>query len=347
MQPIHTLNDFFQRSGAEVRAYHLGRRVEPFSLDTLAAFESGELAWPAPWQGEARLGLVFRLGDMPDPVIWFLALPLDEQGKLDPAPRDAFVQRLLETLGRNAQSLEAAPPGKADNLMHDNPLAFTPSLPFRAVLHARATRDMGQPASQHLEPVEAYLSGQQAIDWQALGLQGLADYAVRLDAGAARALAERLATLPAEALTSLCYCLEHVAIPDELAHALRRRGELAATQGDIEVFCACVRAMGGASTAIAGDWFDILLADPDACGPDMLAAIAGRGWVHLEHASRLPQFLARLAETPHADFASMARDLALIPRLRLPVLMTLREAQADSAIGRRLAELTRPPQRHA
>lgn len=347
MQPIHSLHEFFLRTGAEVRAYHLGRRVEPFSLDTLAAFENGELAWPAPWQDEARLGLVFRVGDMPDPVIWFLALPLDEQGTLDPAPRDAFLQRLLETLGRNVRSLDASAPDEVDNLMQDNPLAFTPSLPFQAMLHARATRDRGQPASQHLEPVEAYLSGQQAIDWQALGLQGLADYAVRLDAEAARALAERIAALPNEVLTSLCYCLEHVTIPDELAQALRQRGEDAATAGDVETFCACVRTMGGADTAIAGDWFDALLADPDACGPDLLAAIAGRGWTHLEEASRLPQFLARLAETPRTDFAAVARDLALIPRLRLPVLMTLREAEPDSAIGRRLAELTRPPQRHA
>ncbi|NWN84282.1 MAG: DUF3549 family protein, partial [Halomonas sp.] len=35
MQPIHTLHDFFVRSGAEVRLYHLGRRVEPCEMATL------------------------------------------------------------------------------------------------------------------------------------------------------------------------------------------------------------------------------------------------------------------------------------------------------------------------
>ncbi|WP_163560573.1 DUF3549 family protein [Halomonas sp. NO4] len=345
MQPIHSLHDFFQRTGAEVRAYHLGRRVEPCSLETLAAFERGEQAWPAPWQGEARLGLVFRLGDMPEPVIWFLALPLDEQGQLDPAPRDAFLQRLIETLGRNVQRLDVASPDKAENLMQDNPLAFTPSLPFQAMLHARATRDRGASASQHLAPVEAYLSGQQALDWQFLGLQGMADYAVRLEVEkTAQILAERLPALPGEVLTSLCYCLEHVAIPDELAKALRQRGESEAARGDIEAFCACVRAASGADSRLAGDWYDALLADADACGPDLLAAIAGRGWDHLEDAARLPRFLARLAETPQVDFAAVVRDLALIPRLRLPVLMTLREAEPTSAIGRRLAEFTTPRQ---
>jgi hypothetical protein len=341
MQPIHSLHDFFVRSGAEVWLYHLGRRVEPCSLETLAAFERGEAPWPAPWQGQARLGLVFRLGDVRDPLIWFLALPLDEQGQLVAAPRDAFVQRLLETLGRSVASVGREGGEAVENLMKDNPLAFTPTLPFQAVLHARASLDLGQPASQHLEPVEAYLSGQQALDWQALGLQGLADFVVRMDVEQRRQLAARLPALPGEVLTSLCYCLEHVAIDDALASALRARGEADAAAGDVEAFCACVRAMGGAEAAAAGAWFDALLADPDACGPDLLAAMAGRGWHHLEDARRLPRFLTRLAECRNADFMSVARDLALVPRLRLPVLMALREAAPDSAIGQRLAALTR------
>ncbi len=341
MQPINTLHDFFVRSGAAVRLYHLGRRVEPCEMSTLAAFETGELAWPTPWQGQARLGLVFRLGDMREPVIWFLALPLDEQGQLVPAPRDAFLQRLLETLGRSVASVGREDGEAVDNLMQDNPLPFTPSLPFQALLHARASRDLDLPASQHLEPVEDYLSGQRAVDWQALGLQGLADFAVRMDAVDQNRLAARLPSLPGEVLTSLCYCLEHVAIGAPLAHALRSSGEAAARSGDIEAFSACVRAVAGAETEVAGVWYDELLADADACGPDLLAAIAGRGWQHLESAERLPRFLARLADCEAADFMSVARDLALIPRLRLPVLMTLREAAPESPIGRRLAALTR------
>ncbi|MDN6322594.1 MAG: DUF3549 family protein, partial [Halomonas sp.] len=74
-----------------------------------------------------------------------------------------------------------------------------------------------------------------------------------------------------------------------------------------------------------------------ACGPDVLAAIAGRGWWHLEDAQRLPLFLQRLAEDERTDFAAVVRDLALIPRLRLPVMMALRDAPDGSPIQRRLA----------
>ncbi len=150
-----------------------------------------------------------------------------------PAPRDAFLQRLLETLGRSAAAVDTTQaPGAIDNLMQDNPLAFTPTLPFQAVMHAKASLAMGLPASPHLEPVEAYLSGQQELDWQALGLQGLADFAVRLDDATAADLERRLAKLPDEVLISLCYCLEHVPLAsDSLAHALRAREKRPLRQG--------------------------------------------------------------------------------------------------------------------
>ncbi|MGS0466485.1 DUF3549 family protein [Cobetia marina] len=81
-----------------------------------------------------------------------------------------------------------------------------------------------------------------------------------------------------------------------------------------------------------------------------VVAIAARGYAHLEDAERLPTFLVRLANCPQASFQALARDLALIPRLRLPVLMTLRNAEPDSALGLALASLTgrtvAPTQRH-
>ncbi|WP_192034773.1 DUF3549 family protein [Halomonas sp. YLGW01] len=343
MQPILTLHDFFMRSGARVRLYHLGRRLAPCSLDDLAAFEAQRQPWAVPWQGQARLACVFTLGDVEEPLIWFLSLPLDEQGHLVAAPRDAFIERLLETLGHSVATLGEE--HRVDNLMKDNPLAFTPPLPLQAMLHARANRDLDRPASEHLELAEDYLTGAQddhpANQWQALGLQGLADFAIRHDTDQAHALAKRLPTLPNEVLHSLCYCLEHVTLAPALIQALRARGEQAAGEGDIETFCACVRAVSASQKESVATWYGELLDDPAACGPDLLAAMAARGWEHLEDAQRLPRYLERLAEQPSVDFTAVVRDLALIPRLRLPLLMQLRDAPADSPVGQRLAHLHR------
>ncbi|WP_434985138.1 DUF3549 family protein [Vreelandella zhaodongensis] len=344
MEPIQTLDAFFTRSGAEVSLYHMGRRVTACSRETLRAFESGELAWPEPWQQQARLGIVFRLGDMPEPAIWFLALPLDEQGLLVPAQRDGFINRLLETLGRSTshaglETLAKEETADVDHLMKDNPLAFTPDITFQAMLNAQATHNLGLPASQHLEPVEAYFSGQQSIDWQALGLQGIADYVTRLDDATAEALALRISLLPVSVIHSLCYCLEHRPLTEPLVNALRVRGEQAASEGDVETLCACVRAIGSSSSAKVGNWYVSLLNDSAACGPDLLAAIAGRGWPWLEDGECLPLFLLRLAEDQRTNFTAVIRDIALIPRLRLLVIMALRDSPTTSPIQQRLAHM--------
>ncbi|PRY61646.1 uncharacterized protein DUF3549 [Vreelandella songnenensis] len=344
MQPIQTIEDFFTRSGAEVSLYHMGRRVAPLSRETLAEFEQGQRPWPEPWQGQARLAAVFSLGDMPEPAIWFLALPLDEQGMLSPAQRDGFLNRLMETLGKNVSAMDHNAKD-VDHFMKDNPLAFTPSVTFQAMLNAHATHAKGLPASQHFEPVDAYLSGQLAIDWQALGLQGIADYAVRLDAEQSDVLASRLGTLPTSVVHSLCYCLEHQSLATPLVVALRKRGEQAASEGDMETLCACIRAVGSSDASDVGTWYSSLLDDPHACGPDVLAAIAGRGWPLLEDAYRLPLFLDRLADDERTNFASVVRDIALIPRLRLPVMLALRDAPEGSAVQRRLAAMTQAVKR--
>ncbi|GHA95792.1 DUF3549 family protein [Modicisalibacter luteus] len=341
MQPILSLSDFFARTGAQALFYTMGRQVAPCAAETLAAFERSELAWPRPWLGRAQLACVFKLGD--EPLIWFLSLPLDEQGMIDPAPRDAFLQRLLETLGRTAQQMDAADTQRIDNLMQDNPLAFTPDLTQRAVLHARASANLGLPASEHLELAESYLSGQlEAEQWQALGLQGLADFTIRHDFDQAQALAHHLAALPVDVLRPLCHCLEHIEPSPALTQAFINRGETAASQGDIETFCACVRAVGQGERESVGPWYDALLDDTAACSPDLLAAIAARGWAQLEDAERLPRFIEALAADGRTGFAAVVRDLALIPRLRLPLLLSLRQASPDSATGRRLAGLAKP-----
>lgn len=349
MQPIHSLCDFFTRSVARTHFYTLGRLVAPCSAATLADFEAGRIAWPHPWLGRAQLACVFQIGDADgDPLIWFLSLPLDEQGHLEPAPRDAFVRRLLETLGRSAdEGNGTASTSATDNLMKDNPLAFTPDMTQQAVLHARASADLGRDASEHLEFAEGYLTGQfdaavVAGQWPALGLQGLADFAIRHDTEQAEQLATQLATLPVEVLRALCHCLEHVEPAPTLCQGLIERGQQAALQGDIETLCACVRAVGQGARDLAGPWYDTLLADAPPRGPDLLAAMAARGWAQLEDAERLPRFLDALAVDERADFASVVRDLALIPRLRLPLLMSLRQAAPNGAVSRRLADLAGP-----
>ncbi|WP_158773223.1 DUF3549 family protein [Cobetia sp. L2A1] len=361
MTPLSSLSNFFTRTGAELHLYHLGRTLAPLSLEQLEAFETAQQPWEQPFKGQARLACVFRPTGVEDPLVWFLALPLDEEGRLSPAQRDAFLERLLTTLGQTALSvgrdnLQRVETAQIDNLMQDNPLAFTPDDTLRAMLHARASQDCERPTSQHHELAKQYLGARLPLeDWPSLGLQGIADVLTRrgtLEPSLAEALPARIAVLPATPLRAVSLCLEqappaHAQLTGTLGEvqeaalleALIQRGQDAREQGDLETLCACLRAASASPLLAAAQWIDALLEDDDASSVDVLVAIAARGYAHLEDAERLPVFLTRLASCPHASFGALARDLALIPRLRLPVLMTLRNASPDSALGKALGAL--------
>ncbi|GHB28019.1 DUF3549 family protein [Salinicola rhizosphaerae] len=330
---MRTLSDFFNQSQADLAISSLGRRVAPISAETFAAFEREEQPWPLPWTGKAQFACAMRWPESgADPLIWFLALPLDEQGQLLPAPRDALLDRLLKTL-------ETRPGVAGDNLMKDNPVAFEPELHQRAVLHARLSRRFEQPLGAQADLARRYLLGDDAINWQMLGLQGLANQVVGADAAIERALVDRLEQLPRDVILPLCYLLEHGDTPSSLVPGLQLMLDEARQQQDLERYCALLRALVGSDDASVGAWLDAWLEDDELMAADCLAAVAARGWQFLEHETRLIRYLERLATCEEANFRSVVRDLALIPRLRLPILMSLRQAPGDSAIGRRLGQL--------
>ncbi|MGM8849840.1 DUF3549 family protein [Salinicola halophyticus] len=348
---MQTLSDFFTTSRAELALSALGRRVTPISRDTFTAFEQERQPWPLPWNGHAQVACALHWPALQgDPAIWFLSLPLDEQGLLVPAARDAFLDRLLLTLSTQPASTDVQPQDDVtqgilaqsnlmqDNLMQDNPLAFEPELHQRALLHARLSRRFEQPSSSHSDMARRYLMGDDRLNWQMLGLQGLADQVVAQDPVVTHALISRLDTLPREVVLPLCYLMEHGDTPADLLPSLWEAMDDARQRQDIETFCALLRAMLGSDDARVGDWLDRILDDEDLMAADSLAAIAARGWHHFEHESRLARFLERLANCPDANFRPVVHDLALIPRLRLPILMMLRQAPADSSLGRLVRE---------
>ncbi|MCE3026275.1 DUF3549 family protein [Salinicola sp. DM10] len=333
---MQTLSDFFAQSGAEVALANLGRRVAPLTRDTFEAFERERQAWPLPWNAQAQFACALRwpaAGN--DPVVWFLALPLDEQGMLSPASRDAFLERLLLTLGASGEAVDTSAP---DNLMQDNPVALEPELHQRALLHARLSRHFAQPPSPQRELAARYLAGDAEVHWQLLGLQGLADWVVDPDPATCAALAPRLGQLPREVLIPLCYLMEHGDLPTSLHAPLTGCLEQAQADQDLERYCALLRALLGSHDATVSAWLGQWLERDELMAADCLVAVAARGWHHLEDEGRLGRFLERLAANEQLHFRRVVRDLALIPRLRLPILMMLRQAPRDSALGRRVAE---------
>ncbi|MCM2972839.1 DUF3549 family protein [Larsenimonas suaedae] len=334
-----TLGSLFEQAGIEPLYIHLGREISRCDHATFEAFETQQAPWPSPWQQRAHLGIVFELegASASTTVVWFLAFPLDEQGFLDPAMRDGFIHRLLHTLGQQpldtlAASEEVVP------LMKDNPLAFEPSDLSLALFHALVAREQHRPASSHCEMAEAYFNGSMADrHWEVLGWQGVADYVMRRDGDSERHLAPRLDTLPDPALVALNACLEFCPpLSGELIEALKQRSLSASSS---EVRQSCLRAGLASARPEAAEWANDVL-EKTSVDDETLAVLAVRGWHHLEHETRLHRFLDQLSKSSTLDMAQWLKSLALLPRLRLPLLMMLKNAPDDSLLARRLDQLT-------
>ncbi|MCM2132069.1 DUF3549 family protein [Larsenimonas rhizosphaerae] len=337
--PPLTLSGIFEQAGISPRLYHLGREIAPCSPEAFQAFEDQRLPWPLPWQQRARVAITFAPpGDSTStPLVWFLAFPLDEQGLLEPAMRDGFIHRLLATLGQ--QPLDAlAPVEGVDPLMKDNPLAFDPPPLTMALFHALAARDAGQPASRFSEMAESYFNGLSAREHgSSLGWQGVADIVARKDETRERQWAMCLDALDDQALQALCACLEFFPpTTPELLEALAEQNSVRTG----EVAYSCARAGLASREGRASQWADTLLGR-DALADEDLAILAVRGWHHLEHETRLASFLEHLARSSTLDMSRWLKELALLPRLRLPLIMMLRDAPEDSALALRLSPVTR------
>jgi len=318
----NTLYEFLEHTGAQLRAYDIGRRVGALSRAQFLAFERASAPYPLPLQHKAWFALVqLPDGDPHNPVIWFLHLDLDEQGLLVQAARDYLLGRLLESA--QAQTLGA----DAQSFLLDNPYAFTPREERMALFHALLKADLGLPPSRFYQHALDYFRGRPGWDqWSFVGYQGIADVACRHDD---EPLTPAIAHLPREPLVALCHCLESRALSGPLAEALvcRLQQALVSTPDDSALLAALVRGLSASVDAPAVKAaIQTLLERPRGADIEILAAVSGRAWEALADVNLLQRYLQRLAENDHgqAAFEHCIRDLLSLPALTDCVRQALR-----------------------
>ncbi|WP_226702345.1 DUF3549 family protein [Microbulbifer elongatus] len=342
-----TLTDLITTARFNVRWFDLGRRVQPISKKTAEAFEEGAAPWPSPYLRQAWCGLLLWPADDSTegaPVVWFLQLPLDEQGKLLLPIRDRFLKQLHQAL--YPQGNGSKDPGKyLQQALEDSGLVFTPAAEKRAVFHAKAARVLKQPASDHYPAAKAYAKDPASFPWDQLALQGMADLAVRWEEER-DALAASLPRFAAPALIPLCQCLESEAIDHYLAEPLIRRAEktLAEDEPDLNLVTAIIR---GVSHSIATGMrqqflLDVLQGVAGTHG-EVLAAIGSRCHADLEVPEIAQLWLENLsASQPQQTFNLLLTDLLFLPQQRNVLLGVLRNPQRKESVARAFGEFLSP-----
>jgi hypothetical protein len=342
---ISTLSEFLHQCGAKYRVFDMGRRVSKLSPDEFVSFEWAQKPYPLPFQRSAMFGVIFWHPDAADKhFVWFLKFPLDEQGLLLQSARDEFLVMLLERVG---ESMLAAADGKQiEGALKDSPYTFTPREDKMAAFNAQATYSLSLKPSQYYPQAYAFFTGQRDLnDWSELGMQGVADVAVRLDDNEETlGLIDTLPKLPAEPFNVLATFLENARPATGIVEVLAQRidVQLQEQQPDVSTVCACLRAASNSpAQGLVDQMVKQVLKHPFSQHVEVLAIISGRCWRSLRQPSLCRLYVEQLAhnDAGAAGFSQLLADLVFVPGMREPVMQALRQPERSEQLARFVGEM--------
>lgn len=328
-----TIGKLVAESGARMKVFDMGRRIEEVPAELFDSFEHLAKPWPVPYLKHAWLGVLSWKPEEPGKHnIWFLKLPLDEQNVLQPGPRDAFLQHWLKVV--------ASP----DQDFGDAPCSYRPDAGRMAYFHALALQTLEQKPTRYYATARAYLSGDMGWDnWQQLGLQGLAEVV----AGIAEdhnndLLRQAVPHLPAVPRNALLGFLENVA-PDQrlttvLNDALSAVVSAGATAADLAAFA---RALSHASNADQRVLLlQAMLQHPQHHSVELLAAIGSRCWADLR-GNLLLNYLECLVRNEQGEgaFNALVADLLTLPGMRPQFMAVLGSPERSEALSEAVNKL--------
>lgn len=316
-----TITEILDHSGAQAVIYDIGRGLNRLSPALFAAIEAQQLPYPYPQQGHAQLAICFYA--QPDqPYLWFLKLPLDEQGLLDNALRDNFCDALIAALGE--QLTDSI--GQADQQqLNQHPALFTPNQTQQAGLNAALKVLLEQPPSIHFEYAQAYLQAPQTLAWEHVGLQGLHDVAARLsltDATAtrlSRAICDWFTDYPEAVQQALVAALEPYSLPPDLSQYFIRLWQQAEPVTDTGGLA--LRALANCIDPALIPVLRQRLQSPQPLHQNELILLVTRHAALMTQQQLLTPLLEQLALQPEPLLLGLFEDLIRQPQVR-PSLLT-------------------------
>ena len=330
---INSISEFLLHAGTEYQVFDLGRRLVPIDNQTFLEIENASAYTPYPRQKHGWFGIVFwNKNASSQHYIWFVKLPLDEQGLVVAAARNHFLEIIVDALGQSiAEDTE-----KAQSLP-DNPYSFVPNQSQLAQFNALVKCRLNQPLNEDAQKVEAYIQAPQLVDWQQITMQSVADFVHSLNlhpkkAALIKAIEHNYSLYADVFLNTLMEMCESVALPDELLSAFMAEID---RQDSINLSALRSTSQSVFNTDINSKLLDLLSKDTTQ-RLDILSVIAARHFEQMEPLL-LTKFFEQAAKVDEKEghkgalFAGFFSDLVQIPKLRRQVL-TLLHSEANPAL---------------
>jgi hypothetical protein len=334
---ISTISEFLLHAGTDYRVFDMGRAIHPVSSQQFLDWELGNGLPTYPRAGHAWFGLVFWDKTRSDQqYIWFVKLPLDEQGKIIAAARNQFLQIIVEALGsqlENAQQKNAQLP--------DNPCTFIPNQQQLADFNSKSRLTLKLGNSQYFTAAYDYIRSPMVINWQTIALQGLADVVANMHQNEiCEALCTHFANYPLAVQQSILTSMENIELPESMLQAISHW--LMARTDDTQSWQLGLRALCQMqSHPYTLELVSVALGSPIAGNSDTLAVISGRLWLCLLEQDLLSVFLERTAnvDSDFQFFQAIFTDLVRIPAMRNAMLSILRHPDKSTILTQAVGQL--------
>jgi hypothetical protein len=332
MMNAPSLSGFLDITQAKYRLFDLGTMVRKLPSNTLKALDDGQ-PYPLPHLGFGWLVIFLWNEDRSEQnSLWFLKLPLDEQGALSAAVHSDLVNRLYK-------ALQTADEKERQRLLTDHPYQFTPEHEKMASLHARATDILGLPPSNFFEPAKQfYLEHTDLQNWTTLGIQGIADFVVKASEAELIQACTNIDGLDDAPKFALLQQLEHCSLPTKaveslVAHSTSKGDDLTLATAILK---ACAQS---AANKLLEPAIRQLIQENSGSMELLLTVITRYASLMKDEALAIP-VLDQLATLADSDgFARVMTNLAMQPGMQGIVMKTLGSTRLTEVLANALSRL--------
>jgi hypothetical protein len=333
MSQINTISEFLLHAGTNYRIFDMGRAIRPIDSQLFLNIELGSIAAPYPRQQHAWFGIIFFTPNLnQEYYIWFIKLPLDEQGLVMSAARQQFLQIVVDALGQQLDK-------NANNQLPENPFTFVPAQQLRADFNSISRQAVGLPPSQHHELAVQYVQSPQIVEWQKISIQGIADVLAFIQQDdIENAFIQQFKNFAPEVQLAFCNSFEnHCISPTCTAMLLDWWRETPFEQARL---VALLRALSQSNEQVQLSAFiQQVLEHNDWLTQDVMIILAARHWQSLHDIELMSVFMHKLAETNTELFGGLFRDLVQIPDTRAKMLSILRMPDKSSHLALAIEQL--------
>lgn len=331
MSNITTISEFLLEAGTDYRIIDMGRGFHLLDSQSFLDIESGKQKPARPRQQMIWLGILFWNKSLSkQQYIWFIKLPLDEQGLVVTAQRDQFLNIIVEALGTEMLQSEE------EKSIPENPYLFKPSQPQIADFNSYARQLLNMGTGQYYQCAKNYIARPDINHWQEIAMQGISDIAFNLNKDHnEKHIVEHFDDYAFEVQSGLLASMENIELPETLNTFLVKK--LRASQATAPLFNPLLRSMAKVQNknALVQELSDVFRHSLSC--PDNLIVIAGRHWQLMQDYDFLTLFFEESARLNL--FPELYADLVQIPDLRENVLRRLRDPQRTELMTQGINQL--------